>query len=169
MVRTVSLLPTEAEEASRLVLHDTSSFSKVFGIQPEDLFVMFKISQELRLMWNGDRLDQYPPFATVYTLVHQTCVHHAFLPDCTNCVGPLGDLGAIAITLCAWERAAPFVSSKRGIHERERWPFSFSLLENSYCFGNNESTSNLYYGSYSQSPQSVAVITRTICILGWKQ
>jgi hypothetical protein len=116
-VRVVPLLPIEDREASRLALHDTLSFGKVFGQHPGDLFAIFKALHELRLMWNGSRRDQYPPFATLYTLVHQTCVHHASVLDHANCTSPLGDLGAIAIKLCAWEWAAPFVSSKRGIHE----------------------------------------------------
>jgi hypothetical protein len=115
--RAISLLPIEAEEASRHALQNTLSFGRVFGPNPGDLFAMFKILHQLRFMWNGDRLDQHPPFATLYTLVHQACVHHAFVLDSANCIGQLGDLGAIAIKLCAWEWAAPFVSSKRGIHE----------------------------------------------------
>lgn len=115
--RATSLSPIEAEEASRHALQNTLSFGRVFGQDSGDLFAMFKTLHELRFMWNGDRLDQHPPFATLYTLVHHACVHHAFALDSANCIGPLGDLGAVAIKLCAWEWAAPFVSSKRGIHE----------------------------------------------------
>ena len=117
VARIAPLLPIEAEETSRFALHNTLSFGNVFGQQPGDPLAIFKTLHELRFMWNGDRLDQYPPFATLYTLVHQTCVHHAFVLESANCISPLGDLGAIAIKLCAWEWAAPFVSSKRGIHE----------------------------------------------------
>jgi len=115
--RVVSMLPIEAEEASRYALQNTLSFGRLFGQEPGELFAMFKTLHELKFMWNGDRLDRYPPFATLYTLVHQACVHHAFVLDSANSTGPLGDLGAIAIKLCTWEWAAPFVSSKRGIHE----------------------------------------------------
>jgi hypothetical protein len=115
--RMIPILPIEAEEASRYALQNTLSFGRVYAQNPGDLFAMFKTLHELRFVWNGDRLDQYPPFATLYTLVHQACIHHAFVLDSANCIGPLGDLGAIAIKLCAWEWAAPFVSSKRGIHE----------------------------------------------------
>jgi hypothetical protein len=115
--RVVQLLPIEDKEASRLALHNTLSFGKVFGQHPGGLFAMFKTLHELKFTWNGGRLDQYPPFATLYILVHQTCVHHASVLDHANSTSPLGDLGAIAIKLCAWEWAAPFVSSKRGIHE----------------------------------------------------
>jgi hypothetical protein len=115
--RVVSLLPIEAEEASRYALQNTLSFGRVFGQEPGDLFAILKALHGLRFMWNGDRPNQYPPFATLYTLVHQACMHHAFVLDSANRIGPLGDLGAIAIKLCAWEWAAPFVSSKRGIHE----------------------------------------------------
>jgi len=115
--RVIRLLPIELEVASRLALHDTRSFGKIFEQQSENLFAMFTTLHELRYIWSGDRLDQYPPFATLYTLVHRACVHHALVIDSINCIGPLGDLGAIAIKLCAWEWAAPFVSSNRGIHE----------------------------------------------------
>ncbi|KAM0708870.1 hypothetical protein Q7P35_002906 [Cladosporium inversicolor] len=110
-------MPFEAEEASENALKNTLSFGTIFGQNSQDHFTMFKTLHELRVLWNSDRLDQYPPFATLYTLVYQTCVHHAFVLANANCIGPLGDLGAIVFKLCAWSWAAPFVSSKRGIHE----------------------------------------------------
>ena len=115
--RVVTPLPIEAKEASESALKNTLSFGTVFGDHSQGHFAMFKTLHELRVLWNSDRLDQYPPFATLYTLVYQTCVHHAFVLDAANCIGAFGDLGAIAFKLCAWSWAAPFVSSKRGIHE----------------------------------------------------
>ena len=115
--RVIIPLPVEAKEASESALKNTLSFGTIFGQNSQDHFTMFKTLHELRVLWNSDRLDQFPPFATLYTLVYQTCVHHAFVLANANCVGPLGDLGAIVFKLCAWSWAAPFVSSKRGIHE----------------------------------------------------
>lgn len=115
--RAMSPSPNQAITASEFALKNTLSFGVLFGQQCAELFPMFRTLHELKILWTSEKLDQTPPFATLYTLVYQTCAHHAFVLDSTNCISPLGDLGAIGIKLCAWSWAAPFVSSNRGIHQ----------------------------------------------------